>query len=148
MTAGRNINDIYTLKGRRFLHEGRVSMTDDHKRKILQVSIDAVSESDSGLYACAVGKGHSLETFAVVTLSVMMGMYAVAFIAGSEIFHILVTIYCYVLTSAPQIKKVDTVRSPVPTERSFIKHMETSKSDMVTGKIHISLLKRFWVIEI
>ncbi|XP_065102568.2 uncharacterized protein [Paramisgurnus dabryanus] len=104
MKAGHNLNDIYTLNRRRFLQKGRVSITDDHQRKILQVSIDSLSESDSGLYACAVGKGHNVETFVVVRLSVMM---------------------------APQ-KKVNSVRSSVPTERSFIKHTETSKCDMVT----------------
>lgn len=88
MSVGPNIKSIYSLKGRRVLHDGRVSMSDDSQRKVLSISIDAVSESDSGLYACAVGKGHNLETFAVVRLSVMTGMYAVTFITGLERHHI------------------------------------------------------------
>lgn len=90
MSAGPNIKSIYSLKGRRVLRDGRVSMSDDFQRKIISISIVELTEKDSGRYACAIGKGHSLETFAVVRLSVMTGMYAVTFIAGSESLHILV----------------------------------------------------------
>lgn len=74
------------------MHDGRVSMSDDFRRKILSISIDAVSESDSGLYACAVGKGHNVETFVVVKLSVMTGMHAITSITGLESYLIYVLI--------------------------------------------------------
>ncbi|XP_051577571.1 CMRF35-like molecule 8 isoform X3 [Myxocyprinus asiaticus] len=71
ISPGRNIKSIYTLKGRKFLRDGRVSMHDYYQRKVFQVTIDTLTENDVGLYACAVGKGHSVETFVLVKLSVM-----------------------------------------------------------------------------
>lgn len=132
MSAGRNIKSIYTLKGRRVMHDGRVSMSDDFQRKVLSISIYDVSESDSGLYACAVGKGHSLETFAVVRLSVLTGMYAVTFIRGSESLRIVVTVTNLdFLLLAPQIVNID--KPSVLTVRPLLNpSSETTKS--VKGK--------------
>ncbi|XP_056618299.1 CMRF35-like molecule 8 [Triplophysa dalaica] len=100
VSAGPNIKSIYSLKGRRVLRDGRVSMSDDFQRKIISISIFELTESDSGHYACAIGKGHSLETFAVVRLSVM---------------------------TAPQIVNIE--KPSIPTVRPFLSPFsETSKS--------------------